>query len=323
MIEELKPDLFRIEIPLPESPLKYLNAYVVRSVGKNLIIDTGLNHKACLSAMHAGLQEIGVSLDQTDIYITHLHADHFGLVSELTTPDTQILFNRPDAEILESWEGMEWMIAHAGKNGFPEDQLRNALEAHPATKFSTGWVPELKIIEDGEQFSYGNYTFTCIETPGHTLGHTCLYEPEEKILVSGDHILIDITPNIQCWSDDNNPLKNYLESLEKVFDLDVDLILPGHRRIFNDHRHRIRELQRHHRYRLEEVVDLLENAPLCAYDTASMMTWDIKADSWEAFPVAQKWFATGEALSHLRYLEDAGRIGRETTGGVVQFSLKS
>jgi hypothetical protein len=40
------------------------------------------------------------------------------------------------------------------------------------------------------------------------------------------------------------------------------------------------------------------------------MTWDIKCDSWEAFPLAQKWFATGEAISHLRYLKEKGRIER-------------
>jgi hypothetical protein len=40
------------------------------------------------------------------------------------------------------------------------------------------------------------------------------------------------------------------------------------------------------------------------------MTWDIKCDSWGAFPLAQKWFATGEAIAHLRYLKERGRIGR-------------
>ena len=41
------------------------------------------------------------------------------------------------------------------------------------------------------------------------------------------------------------------------------------------------------------------------------MTWDIKADSWEAFPLNQKWFATGEALAHLEYLMEAGQVARE------------
>ncbi len=322
MIEQLQPNLFRIEIPLPESPLKYLNSYVVRSPEKNLIIDTGLNHPACLAAMHSGLEEIGVSLDRTDIFVTHLHADHFSLVSELATPDTTVWFNRPDAEIVESWEGLEWMVAYSGRHGFPEGRLRIALDAHPGSKFGSGWIPDLNILEDGATIRYGGYSFTCIETPGHTMGHTCLYEPDKKILISGDHILIDITPNIQCWSDERNPLKEYLESLEKVYDLDVDLVLPGHRRIFHDHRRRIRELRTHHHHRLEEVMGILKHVPLSAYGTASMMTWDLKAESWDAFPVAQQWFATGEALAHLQYLEKADLIRRQTTNGTVVFSRK-
>lgn len=319
MIEQLRTDLFRIEIPLPNSPLKYLNSYVVRAQKKSLIIDTGLNHPTCLSAMRAGLQEIGVSLDRTDILITHLHADHFSLVSELAKPSTTVWFNRPDAEIVESWDGLEWMVAYSGRNGFPESSLRAALEAHPANEFGSGWIPELKILEDGERITYGGYSFICIQTPGHSLGHTCLYEPNKEILISGDHILIDITPNIQCWSDERNPLQEYLVSLEKVYDIDVNLVLPGHRRIFCDHRSRIRELQKHHRCRLEEVMDILKHASLSAYETASMMTWDIKADSWDSFPVAQQWFATAEALAHLRYLEKKGQIWRKTVNGIVRF----
>ena len=319
MIEELRSDLFRIEIPLPETPLKYLNAYVVRSAERNLLIDTGLNHEACLTAMHSGLQEIGISLEKTDIFITHLHADHYSLVSELATPNTRVWFNRPDAEIVESWDGLEWMFDYSSKHGFPVDRLRIALATHPAGKFGSGWIPEFKIIADGERIRYGNYTFICIETPGHTLGHTCLYEAQKKILFSGDHLLIDITPNIQCWADERNPLGSYLQSLEKVFGLDVNLVLPGHRRLFTDHRSRIRELQTHHQRRLDEVMDILDGSSLSAYHVASMMTWDIRADSWDSFPVVQQWFATGEAIAHLRYLEDVGRVGRQAVGEVVQF----
>ncbi|MCK7577802.1 MAG: hypothetical protein MZV65_19755 [Chromatiales bacterium] len=42
------------------------------------------------------------------------------------------------------------------------------------------------------------------------------------------------------------------------------------------------------------------------------MTWDIDCESWEQFPIAQKWFAVGEAIAHLRYLESERRIKRNT-----------
>jgi glyoxylase-like metal-dependent hydrolase (beta-lactamase superfamily II) len=83
MIEEVLPALFRIEIPLPGSPLKSINSYVIRALDRTLIVDTGLNRKECLEAMQAGLRELGVDLKETDFFITHMHADHFGLVGRL------------------------------------------------------------------------------------------------------------------------------------------------------------------------------------------------------------------------------------------------
>jgi glyoxylase-like metal-dependent hydrolase (beta-lactamase superfamily II) len=310
IIEELRRDLFRIMVPLPDSPLKFLNSYVVRSADRNLVIDTGLNRDECFEVMKAGFEELKIDPNKTDFFITHLHADHFGLVSRLIAASSRVYFNRLDAEIIEAWPGWGSMLAYATENGFPEDELQRAIEQHPGFKFSPEWVPELNILQDGDTIGVGEYRFRCVHTPGHSLGHTCLYEPEKKILVAGDHILIDITPNIQCWSERQNPLKRYLESLDRVYDLDVELTLPGHRRLITDHRSRIAELKEHHSERCNEIVRITRNGNQSAYEIASRMTWDIKCDSWGAFPLAQKWFATGEAISHLRYLQEKGRIGR-------------
>ncbi len=322
MIEEILLDLFRIKIPLPQSPLKYLNSYVVRDAERNLIIDTGLNRKACLNAMLEGLGELNIDLTKTDFFITHLHADHFGLVAKLINDSSRVFFNRPEAELIESWEGWDPMITYAGLNGFPEDQLRAALEQHPGHKFASDWIPELSILSDKDIIRIGNYRFQCIETPGHTPGHICLYEPHQKILVAGDHILGDITPNIQCWSDKTNPLKQYLASLDKVFDLQVDLVLPGHRRLFRNYRQRIEELRVHHENRVNEVLRILAEGPKTAFQLAANMKWDIECESWEQFPVTQKWFATGEAIAHARYLAEKHEIARETDGHVITYALQ-
>ncbi len=322
MAEEIYPDLFRIKIPLPDSPLKYLNSYVIRGKDRHLIVDTGLNRKRCKTAMLAGLSEIKVDLKDADIFITHLHADHFGLVGELVTDTTTVYFNRPDTELIEHWEGFEPMIRFAAKNGFPEDMLRQALSQHPGFKYGTDWIPSLNLLNDDDVLAVGNYRFSCVHTPGHTQGHTCLYEPTHRFLIAGDHLLEDITPNIQCWSEDTDPLKDYLESLDKVYPLAVDQVLPGHRRLFENFTGRITTLKGHHEQRLKEVADILTHAdPMSAFAVAARMTWDIKADSWDAFPVPQKWFATGEALSHLRYLENKNIICRVQAEPVVLYAI--
>jgi glyoxylase-like metal-dependent hydrolase (beta-lactamase superfamily II) len=323
MCEEILQNLFRIKIPLPESPLKYLNSYVVRNSQKNLIIDTGLNRKECLEAMQNGLRKLGVELWQSDIFITHLHADHFGLVTKLASDSSDILFSRPEKELMESWEGFGAMTAYARKNGFPEDELKAALDKHPGAKYGSDWIPELKALDDGDKISVGDYHFKCVATPGHTMGHICLYEATKKILIAGDHILIDITPNIQCWSDSQNPLKHYLSSLDKIYKMEIDKVLPGHRRLIDDHRARISELKEHHQRRLKEILEILNKHPMHAFQIASRMTWDINAETWDHFPVAQKWFATGEAIAHLRYLEDEEKVTRENKDRLILFSLNT
>lgn len=117
--------------------------------------------------------------------------------------------------------------------------------------------------------------------------------------------MIDITPNIQCWSDDEDPLKDYLESLDKVRALDVKWVLPGHRRLFKNCRKRIDELKAHHAQRLEEVLDILaERSSLNAFQIASHMTWDIKAENWEPFPPGP------DVVCHRR-----GHFARAVSGG--------
>jgi glyoxylase-like metal-dependent hydrolase (beta-lactamase superfamily II) len=319
MVEEVLPNLFRIEIPLPGSPLKSLNSFVIRAGERTLIIDTGMNRKECLAAMQAGLQELGVDLAQTDFFITHMHADHSGLVARLVTASGKIYFNRPDAAVVTGGGNWESMLAYAGRNGFPEDELRAALRNHPGYKYSPERVPELTILEDGDKLQMGDYSFICVQTPGHTRGHMCLYEPVRKILVCGDHILGDITPNIQSWSGQENPLKSYLESLDRVYALEVDLALPGHRSLVRNCKERIDELKRHHQERANEVLSLLGKQGKHAFQVASEMTWDIDCESWELFPVSQKWFATGEAIAHLIYLEDKGMIFRADDGETIMY----
>ena len=322
VIEEILTNLFRIEIPLPGNPLKSLNSYVMRAADRNLVIDTGFNRRECLRAMQVGLRELDVDLGKTDFLITHLHADHFGLVTKLLTDTSKIYFNQPDAELIEDWSGWEPMIRYASMSGFPEYELQAALENHPGYKYRPERIPELNIIGDGNTIRIGDYLFRCVETPGHTKGHTCLYEPSKKILISGDHILNDITPNIQCWSDLENSLEDYLASLDKVYDLEVDLVLPGHRDLFRNHKQRIEELKLHHLKRVDEIILILSKGSRSAFQVASEMTWDINHASWDQFPVAQKWFATGEAIAHLRYLEEKGMVFRETKAPMVTYSQR-
>jgi glyoxylase-like metal-dependent hydrolase (beta-lactamase superfamily II) len=317
MIEEVLPTLYRIEVPLPRNPLKALNSYIIKGPRRNLIIDTGMNREECLSVMRRGLTALDIDLNATDFFITHLHADHSGLITNLATSKSTLYCGERDAEFLkvdssDARDGhWQTMVNFAGINGFPQDQLGSALAKHPGYKYGPRGRVEFKIVRERDTIAAGDFLFECVETPGHTDGHICLYDRQKKLLLSGDHILGNITPVISAWSDNRNPLREYLASLDKIRNLDIALVLPGHRHFVKDCKARIRELQDHHEARAAEVVSILKNGEQDAYQVASQMTWDIDAESWDLFPTAQKWFALGEAIAHLNYVEEQGIIVRQ------------
>ncbi len=305
MIEEIYPDIYRIEIPLPRNPLKYLNSYLIKGRERNLLIDTGFNQEECRKAMYEGLKKLEVDLNKTDLFITHLHADHSGLVAFLATDKSKVYCSGIDAELINygvSGVFLSEMHELLSKQGFPLEELECAIEEHPARKYHLGRKQVFNTVKENDTIQVDDYIFKCIATPGHSPGHMCLYEANKKILFSGDHVLDEITPaiNIIKWS--SNPLRDYLNSLVRIDQLETNLTLPAHRKIINNVHKRINEIRQHHDIRLIEILNILYKGKMNAYQVASKMTWEVTYSSWEQFPVTQKYFATTEAISHLNYL---------------------
>ena len=325
MIEKVFPDLYRLEIPLPNSPLKAINSYLIKGEERNLLIDTGFNNKQCLDAMHLNLKELGVNLRETDIFITHAHADHSGLVSSLATDTSTIFCGKQDSFIFDTTSTTlyfwNYVREFTERHGFPETELNIAVEAYLGFELSSRGGLDHTKLTDGDTICAGSYRFRCIETPGHTKGHMCLYEPDRKFLVSGDHILGNITPNITQWSDNDNPLKEYVNSLVKVDNYDIELILPGHRDLIKNCRERIRELTHHYEKRVSEVLVVLEKGDRTGYQAATELSWNLTYESWELFPPAQKLFAMWETLAHLKYIEEKQLIKRELVDQRIVFSI--
>lgn len=330
MIEEIVSNLYRTEIPLPGSPLKWLNSYIVKGGNRFLIIDTGFNHEACLNAMNASIQKLGVDLDRTDFFITHLHVDHMGLTGTLAREGSKVYFNEPEARRMNARHDVhhdgpdsDWqkLIDVYVANGFNADGARLSMESHPAHQYGLKRKIDFAFVNEGDMLDIGEFHFRCVATPGHSPGHTSLYEPNQKILVAGDHILFDITPNIAYWLEMEDALGQYLASLEKVNALDAKLVLTGHRRLVHDLNKRVKELKVHHRNRLNEVLAALSDGEKDALQIAPRIKWDITAKNWEEFPPPQKWFAFGETLSHVRYLEARGKVRHINHNGNIKYAL--
>ncbi len=322
MITEILPGFYQLQVPFPNNPLRNINIHVVKSDGMALMVDTGINLEDTRSAIIAGLEEIKVDLTKTGFFLTHMHPDHTGLLSRLTRESSKVYMSESDAALFQNYiDGGNWeeRIKTSTRFGFPKEDLI-AMGNYPMFGERERVKNAFSFISDGDIIEVGDYRFRCIATPGHTRGHFCLYEPTEKILLAGDHILQDISPNVSSMAGGSNPLADYLLSLDKIYRLDVTLVLPGHRRFFSDARERIRELRHHHEVRANEALSIVKKERLNAYQVASRMTWDMNHHDWATAPVYQRMFAMGEALAHLKYLASEGEIIEEQKETEVTYS---
>ena len=326
MIEQIFPNFYRIAVPLPGNPLKELNSYLIRGQGQNLLIDTGFRQEECRMALQEALDTLGIRVEQTDVLLTHLHADHSGLSDVFSGESRTIYISELDRAHLQMPEDRirvrDLQDQRYRLEGFPEAELEELVWKNPARNRSlpTG-ISRFTGLQEGDVLEIGGYRLQAVLTPGHTPGHMCFWMEEQKTMLLGDHVLFDITPNITFWSTMPDALGTYLESLQKIDAYDVQVSLPAHRKT-GDFHDRIAYLIGHHQRRLDQVVQIVREQPgMTAYEIAARMRWKIRCNSWEDFPVAQKWFAVGEAISHIDRLMKLGQLRAEQDNGKTVYFL--
>ena len=302
-IEQVADNIYTFPIVLPNNPLKWLNCYVVSSGGRNLLIDTGFNRPECREALLDGMRQLGLTADNTDIFLTHLHSDHTGNAAYLAGEGFSVMMGRTDHRVVTMPQSEKHRETHARflREGMPKEDLALWSAKSPAIKFAPGAFPARE-LDDGDVLCYGGYELRCLATPGHTPGHLCLFDEKRKLIFLGDHVLFDISPNICAWNGVPDSLGDYLRSLELMKSLDIETALPAHRaRGELTLSERAQQLIEHHRLRLNEAERLVhENPGVTAYELAGLMTWRIRAKNWTDFPPSQKGFAFGETLDFLQ-----------------------
>ena len=313
------PDIFQIDVPLPDNPLKNLNCYVIQDSGETLILDTGFNRPECKEALLAGLEELDADWEKTDMFLTHLHSDHTGLAPTVMgdKPGKIYISQKDHAVLWEHMKGERWKETDALflKEGFTAEQLAELRISNPARGLEPTRYFEAEHIQDGDIIKVGKWEFECVYVPGHTPGQMCLYCPEKKIMFTADHILFDITPNITHWKDAADSLGDYLDSLVKIRGYEMETAFPAHRKNDMDVYVRISQIIEHHLVRLCETVDALDSAPDShATDIAAHLKWSMRGKTWAEFPLSQRWFAVGETMAHLDYLIVRGMAARDDSG---------
>jgi glyoxylase-like metal-dependent hydrolase (beta-lactamase superfamily II) len=203
-------------------------------------------------------------------------------------------------------EHPEGLPAHgdSAEKGAGEERMQAMRRGHMDME------PPDVLLEGNESFTAGPAKLEAVWTPGHTPGHLCYYDSQNKRIFTGDHILPIITSNVSMrMTSDGDPLGDYLGSVAKVGGLEVSLVLPAHEHHFTDLPGRVAQLQRHHEKRLDNVLDAVSgDRPKTAYEIAASVPWDVGA--WKGMDAFLRRAAMGETLSHLEHLAKRGKVRR-------------
>ena len=149
-------------------------------------------------------------------------------------------------------------------------------------------------------------------TPGHSAGHVCLYSPEHRYLIAGDHLLEFISPNVG-WRPGDDMLARFLDSLEAIERLDIDWVLPSHGRPFRGARARIHAIRQHHEARCAEILNHIRVEALTVQALLQRL-WVRRLGLLETN------FAVLEVLAHLEYLRSRGPVSAEAQpGGALEW----
>jgi glyoxylase-like metal-dependent hydrolase (beta-lactamase superfamily II) len=268
--ERTLPGVWRLRLPLPWPAVPHGNAWAIAAGDGIVLVDTGAHEPGSMAQLELALAMVGHRLEDVRLLVcTHAHPDHYGQA----------------ATILERVGCELWMhpnYAHATSKG-PE-----------AAHFAGFPAPDRELL-DGVEVKTDLGAWRAVETPGHAPSHVCLWQPERRLLISGDHLLGRVTLSFE-FGYTPDPVGEFLASLDRVEALDARLCLAGHGRTFTDVQGHIVAYRKLLADGLATVEQLLSDGPL----TAAQLVPRIYGDGLS--PVAAEW-REKEVLSLLRHLE--------------------
>ncbi|MFD1927791.1 MBL fold metallo-hydrolase [Sporosarcina siberiensis] len=306
MIEHL--GIIPIKVDLPFR-LNHVNCFMAEGEDGWTIIDTGLNNEYTSKMWAENIQQREIK----DIFITHYHPDHYGHSGTLQhKTGAEVWMSKIDSDAGKTaWNDdfLSGLHKYYSASGIPDEianqMVKNNIDFKPL-------VYPLPVVNhyfvEGEKVVIGRYEYEIIFAPGHSDGMVCFYNKEKNVLLSADHILPRITPNISYWyHGDDNPLKSYLSSINDLKSLNIDYVIPSHGKPFHGANHRIDEIILHHGQRLEQTLAAL-GKPSSIYDVyQELFQFELT--------IHEIRFAVGETLAHLEYLRHKGECQRELRNG--------
>ncbi|WP_223070378.1 MBL fold metallo-hydrolase [Paenibacillus caui] len=305
---------FLIQAPISMAPpLRQVNSYILRGEEGITIIDPGPRTETTEQEWADIWRQLHIRPQQVkQIVLTHHHPDHYGLAGYLQnlTGAKVLMSERSHREARLMWDEGRAMNAELPPlflhHGLPR-KIAGQLPPHLESFFpQVNPAPEVTYIDESDRLVMGGRSWQPVETGGHASGHLSFYLREEGIMLCGDAVLPQISPNISLYpGGDPQPLQTFLDGLQKLSGYEVKMAYPGHRRPFDYFRSRTEALIAHHEERLAKVLGLLRQGPKNAYEICLALFGN-------TLGIHQMRFAMSESLAHLIELVRRGQVRMET-----------
>jgi len=311
--------VFQLDIPFAHHPLRGIHDYLFKGQGRNLLVDTALNDDLCEAALREELRKLDARLEETDIFLTHTHVDHCGLIARLkcegscegNSTGNKVFASEVDRFYIDRFQSSfhgEWLTQLSVWCGAPEEHMLKPQE-HVSYFGRPSYTVPIEEVRPGDILRYGEYELEIVDLAGHTPGQVGLWHAATGSLFSGDHILNRITPSVTVWNLEHDYLKIFCDNLNRVRGMLVHTLYPAHGKPLESLEDRIDELLCHHAVRLDQMEALVKAAkkPVPSFHVTKNTEWS-RGKKFTDLPIQEKWFACSETLAHLRHLVNEGRL---------------
>src|SRR5579864_118723 len=319
--ERVIPGLWRLRLPLPWPGVPHGNAWAIAAGSGVILVDTGYHEPGSMAQLERALEQVNLRLEHVRLLVcTHAHSDHWGQAAPICEAAGCELWMHPNHEHATHSAGdpaaaLAQRLEIGRQSGVPPAALERYAERFTkqiASGIARVIQPDRALV-NGVEVETDLGTWIAYETPGHAPSHVCLYQPEQRLLISGDHVLGRISLYYDFgWTPD--PVGEFLSSLDVVDRLDARLGLSGHGRPFVDVGGHIDGSRRLVGQRLDALLGALDGRPRTPLELAPAIYTEDLTDQ-NAARLLQ------ETLCYLQHLESTGRVLREPADDAPRWRL--
>jgi glyoxylase-like metal-dependent hydrolase (beta-lactamase superfamily II) len=307
--ERVLPGVFRLRLPLPWPGVPHCNAWAVAAGDGFVLFDTGMQQPDSLANLERALEMCNLRLQDVKLVVcTHAHSDHCGQAATIVERVGCELWMHPSHELMTRMvEDPQAVLARrlevARQSGVPEEALRRyeAQRGTPEPGIAGPIAPDRDLVS-GVTVGTDLGEWVVYETPGHSPSHVCLFQPERRLLISGDHLLGRISLYFE-FGYSPNPVGEFLSSLDVVERLGARLCLAGHGRTFTDVHAHIAGNRKLVSEQLEKVLGVVQGAQPTAFEVVTLV-------HGESLSQQNAHWLLSQVLGYLTHLESLGSLRR-------------